>query len=100
MRRWLLLFSALAAAAVAMTGGSAASGGSQSRGRDGYVLYGRNYFAVVCDFSHMNHDDMIVFPGMPGLSHMHTYFGNTTTNASSTPASLRASGSTTCSARS
>ena len=41
---------------------------------------------------------MIVFPGQPGRSHDHTYFGNTSTNASSTLASLQASGST-CLAR-
>ena len=29
-------------------------------------------------------DDPIVFPGLPGASHMHTFMGNTTTNASST----------------
>jgi hypothetical protein len=53
---------------------------------------------VVCGLSHTNHDDMIVYPGQPGRSHDHTYFGNTSTNASSTLASLQTAGST-CSAR-
>ncbi len=40
-------------------------------------------------------DDPIVYPGEPGRSHEHTFFGNTTTDASSTGASLRR-GQTTC----
>jgi hypothetical protein len=45
----------------------------------------------------MNYDDPIVYPGQPGMAHMHTFFGNTGTNASSTVASLRTSGNGTCS---
>jgi hypothetical protein len=52
-----------------------------------------------CGFSHRNNDDPIRFPGEPGRSHDHTYFGNMSTTASSTPASLRASGRTTCGER-
>jgi hypothetical protein len=48
----------------------------------------------------MSNDDPIVFPRQPGRSHHHTFFGNTTTNAASTPASLRAAGTTTCRIRS
>jgi hypothetical protein len=44
----------------------------------------------------MNYDDSIVFPGQPGRAHMHTYFGNTGSNAASTPASLLNSGDSTC----
>jgi len=40
-------------------------------------------------------DDPIVFPGQAGKSHLHTFFGNMTTSASSTYDSLRA-GATTC----
>jgi Domain of unknown function (DUF1996) len=98
MRRWLVLLSALTVAGVALTAGSAASGGSQ-RDRGNFVVPGRNYFAVLCNFSHRNDDDPIVFPGMAGLSHNHTFFGNRTTSASSTPESLRAARSTTCSTR-
>jgi hypothetical protein len=53
-------------------------------------------FVVSCGFSHRNQDDAIVFPRQPGRSHDHTYFGNHSTNASSTPASLRADGRTSC----
>jgi hypothetical protein len=52
-----------------------------------------------CGFSHRNHDDPIRFPGQPGRSHDHTYFGNRSTNAASTPASLRRNGRTTCGGR-
>jgi hypothetical protein len=53
-------------------------------------------FAVRCGFSHRNQDDPIVYPGQPGRSHDHTFFGNPLTTAFSTPASLRAKGETTC----
>jgi len=52
-------------------------------------------FVSACGFSHRAPDDPIVFPDRPGLSHDHTFVGNTTTNAASTVRSLRA-GSTTC----
>jgi len=52
-------------------------------------------FLSLCRPSHVATDDPIVHPGDPGASHQHEFFGNTTTNADSTYASLRA-GSTTC----
>ena len=61
------------------------------------ALQGVN-FVGSCKFSHAAKDDPIVFPGSPGLSHDHTFVGNTTTNASSTLGSLRA-GATTCKRR-
>jgi hypothetical protein len=53
-------------------------------------------FRVVCNYSHMNYDDAIVYPGKVGAAHMHTYFGNLNANANSTGASLLASGNSTC----
>jgi hypothetical protein len=100
MRRWLVPLSVLTVAGAALLAGSVASAGSQAGGRGrNFVVPGRNYFAVLCGFSHRNDDDLIVLPGMTGLSHNHTYFGNRTTNGSSTPESLRAARSTTCSTR-
>jgi hypothetical protein len=58
------------------------------------ALQGVN-FVGSCTFSHMAMDDPIVYPGQPGVSHDHSFVGNTTTNAYSTLRSLRA-GSTTC----
>ena len=51
-------------------------------------------FLSVCAPSHMATDDPIVHPGEPGDSHLHEFFGNTTTNANSTYSSLRAGGTT------
>jgi hypothetical protein len=52
-------------------------------------------FRVTCASSHRRQDDPIVFQNQPGVSHMHEFFGNRTTNAFSTLTSLRA-GSTNC----
>jgi hypothetical protein len=57
---------------------------------------GTGAFRTVCDFSHMNFDDPIVYPGQPGRAHLHAYFGNTGVNAASTAASIRTTGSSTC----
>jgi Domain of unknown function (DUF1996) len=57
-------------------------------------LHGNNFFSN-CRFSHVSHDDPIVHPGHAGASHSHTFFGNRSTNASSTLASLRGA-ATTC----
>jgi Domain of unknown function (DUF1996) len=81
-----------AGALLAATGGptTAAGGvGPSAAPRPGF-------FVVSCPFSHRNNDDPIVFPGEPGRSHDHSYFGNTSVDAHSTPASLRG-GETTCS---
>lgn len=53
-------------------------------------------FRFVCTPSHNAYDDPVVFPGQPGKSHLHTFFGNTLANANSTYASLRTSGESTC----
>jgi hypothetical protein len=72
---------------------AAAAGATPERAEQG--RYGPSgYFAVGCNFSHQNNDDPIVFPRQRGRSHHHTFFGNTSTDAFSTPASLRAAGTT------
>lgn len=53
-------------------------------------------FQASCSFSHLLRDDPIVFPGQPGASHLHTFVGNRSTDAFSTPASLRANPASTC----
>jgi hypothetical protein len=53
-------------------------------------------FRSVCQFSHMNFDDALVFPGQQGASHLHMYFGNTGTRFDSTPQSVASSGNSTC----
>ncbi len=79
---------ALLALAVALPVTSFAAGTSPTK------LHGNNFYAN-CRFSHTSNDDPIVYPGEPGRSHAHTFFGNRSTDAESTPASLRAA-RTTC----
>ena len=47
-----------------------------------------------CNYSHTLNDDPIVFPRMPGASHLHDFVGNMTTDAFSTLTSLDAGGTT------
>jgi hypothetical protein len=49
---------------------------------------GGPHFLLECRFVQRNNDDPIVFPGKPGLSHNHTYVGNFSVDANTTPASL------------
>lgn len=53
-------------------------------------------FRFICQPGQLAFDDPIVYPGQPGKSHLHQFFGNTGANANSTYASLRTSGSSTC----
>lgn len=53
-------------------------------------------FRFICQPGHVLRDDPIVFPGQPGKSHLHQFFGNTTANAFSTYGSLRVKGDSTC----
>ena len=46
-------------------------------------------FVVDCGFTHRSSDDPIVSPGIPGAAHDHSFFGNETTDAFSTAATLR-----------
>jgi len=98
MRRWLTPFgvavAALASVVSAQGAMAAPESGAAASHRDRGA--GGGYFAVACGFSHRNIDDPIVFPRQPGRSHNHTYFGARSTDAFSTPASLREDGRTTC----
>ena len=51
-------------------------------------------FNVNCPVSHYKSDDPIVFAKVPGASHRHAFYGNSTTDAYSTTSSLLASRST------
>ena len=82
-------FLAVLAAAVVGLAGSAAAAGPK--------LHGNNFWSN-CRFSHAANDDPIVVPRLPGRSHPHTFFGNVSTNAYSTLASLRRA-ATTCKPR-
>lgn len=68
--------------------GSAAPG---ARGEVGANVVRVAEFLAECPYTHRLPDDPIVFPNLPGASHMHSFFGNRSTNARSTVDSLRAS---------
>ena len=53
-------------------------------------------FRFICTAGQVLPDDPIVFPGQPGKSHLHQFYGNEAANAFSTYASLRAGGQSTC----
>lgn len=53
-------------------------------------------FRIKCEFSHLNYDDPILFPGDPKAAHLHMYFGNTHADADSTYETLIDKGNSTC----
>ena len=53
-------------------------------------------FRFTCLAGQVLRDDPIVYPGQPGKSHLHQFFGNTGTNANSTYQSMRTTGGSTC----
>jgi hypothetical protein len=53
-------------------------------------------FRFTCLAGQVSRDDPIVYPGQPGKSHLHQFFGNTATDANSTYQSLRTTGGSTC----
>ena len=53
-------------------------------------------FRFICGPGQIAYDDPIVYPGQPGKSHLHQFFGNLGANAHSTFISLRTSGESTC----
>lgn len=52
-------------------------------------------FRTRVDPSHFSFDDPLVYPGQPGKSHLHVFFGNTGTNANSTQESISGAGNST-----
>ena len=53
-------------------------------------------FRFICNAGQVLRDDPIVYPGQPGKSHLHQFYGNTGANANSTYSSLRGGGQSTC----
>jgi hypothetical protein len=86
---------------VGLRGGAASAATHRARGvpsdrPNSDLSYDGAMFAAACAPSHSASDDPIVFPGRPGLSHRHDFFGNTHTDADSTARSLRRAHTTTC----
>jgi hypothetical protein len=67
---------------------------SLAAARTKHHRFAHGQFAVPCRYSHTAPDDPIVFPGRPGASHSHDFFGNVSTNAFSTRTSLLRAGTT------
>ncbi len=59
------------------------------------ALSSSGQFVLRCEYSHTLMDDPIVFPGQPGASHSHDFFGNKTADAFSTVESMLR-GATSC----
>jgi Domain of unknown function (DUF1996) len=53
-------------------------------------------FRFLCGAGQISYDDPLVFPGQPGKSHLHQYYGNLKADAYSTYDTLRKSGGSTC----
>ena len=53
-------------------------------------------FRFTCLAGQLAKDDPLMYPGQPGKSHLHQFFGNDGTNASSTYTSLRTTGGSSC----
>jgi uncharacterized protein DUF1996/carbohydrate binding protein with CBM6 domain len=53
-------------------------------------------FNASCLYSHSKPDDPIVFPGLAGASHMHSFLGNTSTNANTTTDTLLRNAGSSC----
>jgi hypothetical protein len=53
-------------------------------------------FNASCLYSHSKPDDPIVFPGLPGASHMHSFLGNDSTDANTTTDTLLSNAGSSC----
>jgi len=82
------LVAAIAVAGLAAAGLSAAPTGVTAQLQFSPNFPNGPYYALGCSFSHRNNDDAVVFPGQPGRSHNHTYIGNRSVDAATTPESL------------
>lgn len=53
-------------------------------------------FRIGCTFSHVGFADPIVYPGRPGMTHLHVFFGNTSTDSYSDVENMATVGNSTC----
>jgi len=53
-------------------------------------------FRFVCGAGQLLYDDPIMYPGQPGKSHLHQFYGNLSATGNSTFTSLRTGGKSTC----
>lgn len=81
----------LVAVAFVCVAALSATGASVSRAADAGVLL-NGVFDTGCRYSHSLRDDPLLHPTSHGLSHLHDFFGNRTTDAHSTGEALLESG--------
>lgn len=53
-------------------------------------------FRFTCQYSHLNYDDPIVYPGQPGKAHLHMFWGNTQMDANTTDQNIMTRGGGSC----
>ena len=87
----------LPVATVVVPLGDPGAAGPRQRAADGAPpVVGSGNFRTTCGLARYGFVDPIVYPGQPGASHLHAFFGNVAVDAGSTPASLVAGGNSTC----
>ncbi|WP_052849372.1 DUF1996 domain-containing protein [Streptomyces avicenniae] len=96
---WQALLAVLAIAAVVASQLFTGSTGRAAQNQQQQADVGPNVvrvaeFLAECEFSHRRPDDPIIFPGLPGASHSHSFFGATVTDAYTNLDDLLASDST------
>lgn len=72
------------------------SGSQRPAGRYGTVGGSGGDFRMICGLSHLAFHDPIVYPGIAGASHLHAFWGNTTTDAKSNLMTFATVGDSTC----
>lgn len=53
-------------------------------------------FRFTCQYSHLNYDDPIVYPGQAGKAHLHMFWGNTQMDANTNDANIMTRGGGSC----
>ena len=87
----------LTASAVVVPMGSAGSATRDVRAAgNGVATDGSGSFRTTCSLAKMDFVDPIVFPGRPGASHLHMFFGNTAVDANTNTSTIASTGNSTC----
>lgn len=68
----------------------------QNGAGNGDVTDGSGSFRTTCSLVKMDFVDPIVFPGQPGASHLHAFFGNTAINANTNSSTIASTGNSSC----
>lgn len=86
------------AAQVIVPLGSPGAAGPQAAATNEQPVFtdGSGSFRTTCSLAHFSFDDPIVYPGRPGASHLHEFFGNTSADANTTAENIRSEGHSTC----